>query len=135
MVIEIALGIVLAVVILRFLPLIAGTAAVVTGLVVLLLVFVAIASNAEEAAFLALFVFGCWLPFVLPRRLIALVVKIYPNAGPIFRGEGEYSKPPWELAHIGACLAVIVLVIGLEIGIVFGSAILLGTHSPISKAS
>jgi hypothetical protein len=117
LVIEIALGIVLAVLILRLLPAILAGALLIGGLTLLGVLFFTVWLNLEKVAiFVAAFGTAALL-YGVPFWLKDTITAKYPTLGALIRGEpphDHFSKQPQRLL-IMACFALVVAGVGISV--------------------
>lgn len=120
-VIEIALGIVLAVIILLFLPAILAGAMLIGASVLLGFIFLLVWLNLEKAAIFVAAIGAVGLLYGLPFWLQHTITAKYPTFGALVRGEHPYnhlSKQPQRI-FVMACFAIAVA--GAGIGALLGA--------------
>lgn len=115
LIVEIALGIVLAVLILRFLPTIIASA-MLMGVIALLGVILSLVwFNLEKVAIFVAAIGAMVLLYGVPLWLQSVITTKYPAFGTLVRGESPYdhlSKQPQRLL-IMACFALAVAGVGV----------------------
>ncbi|MCX5902769.1 MAG: hypothetical protein NTV89_04695 [Proteobacteria bacterium] len=100
LIIEIALGIVLAVFILRFLPAILAGAMLIGAIALLVVILLLVWFNLEKVAIYVAAIVAMALLYGVPFWLQSAITAKYPNFGALLRGEPPYdhlSKQPQRL--------------------------------------
>lgn len=115
LIVKIALGIVLAVLILRFLPAIMAGAMLIGVIALLGVILLLVWFNLEKVAIFVAAIGAIVLLYGVPLCLQSVITTKYPTFGALVRGESPYdhlSKQPQRLL-VMACFALAVAGIGI----------------------